>query len=319
MVLAKRIIVIGSANMDLVCRAPRIPRPGQTILGESLMTIPGGKGANQAVAAAKLAGPDIDVYLIARIGDDDFGQRLFNGLAHHGVRTEHVTITECASSGCAMILVDRKGENSIVVAPGANAKLTPADIDRAESLIAGAAAVVLQLEVPLETVRHAIELARRHGVFTLLDPAPVPAHGLPRDLFHVDMLIPNQGEAELLIGRRRTHRVRHKKLFDPKLVAGDLLGLGAATVVLKLGSKGAVMVRRDGQIERFRPFRVTVTDTTAAGDAFSGALAVAHAEGKTPSQAVTFAIAAGAACCTQFGAQPALPTRQAVERLLGRQ
>jgi ribokinase len=313
---AQRIVVIGSVNMDLVCRTPRIPAPGETILGDNLITVPGGKGANQAVAAAKLAAADTDVYLVARVGGDDFGTRLLTCLAQHRVRTEHVILTEGIASGCAMILVDRRGENSIVVAPGANAKLSAADVNRAESLIAGASAVVLQLEIPLETVQHAIDVCRRHGVYVILDPAPVPAKGLPRELFHVDLLTPNQGEAEMLLGRRRTHGVSVKKLPDPKQIAMDLLARGPAGIALKLGRKGALSVTQEGAIERFKPHKVDVSDTTAAGDAFTGALAVAHSEGATLPEAVRFANAAGAACCTQFGAQPGLPSRDAVDRLL---
>jgi ribokinase len=315
---AKRIVVIGSANMDLVCRTPRIPAPGETILGENLITIPGGKGANQAVAAAKLAESDTDVYLIARVGDDDFGQRLLNGLSGHHVRTEHVTVTEGVSSGCAMILVDRKGENSIVVAPGANAKLTVADVDRAKSLITGATVVLVQLEIPMETVRHAIALAREAGVFTILDPAPAPPRGLPREMLDVDLLSPNQGEAELLLGRTRTHRVTTKRLSDPKLIAGELLTRGARAVALKLGHKGALFAARSGEIERVRPYKVSIRDTTAAGDAFSGALAVGRCEGMDWRAMVRFANAAGAACCGEFGAQPALPTREQVMLLMNR-
>ncbi len=313
---AQRIVVIGSINMDLVCRTPRIPRPGETISGEGLITVPGGKGANQAVAAAKLADPQTDVYMVGRVGDDDFGQRLLNGLTQHRVRTEFVTVTEGTSSGCAIVLVDRKGENSIVVAPGANALLTPADVDRAKSLIQGAAAIVLQLEVPLATVKHAIEVAHRLGVYTILDPAPVPARGLPRELMRVDVLTPNQGEAELLLDRRRTHRVRSKKITDPKWIAGELLSMGAENVVLKLAHKGALMLSAKGDIKKVRAHKVSVTDSTAAGDAFSGALAIGRSEGMEPEQMLRFANAAGAACCTRFGAQPALPTREQVAELL---
>jgi len=313
---AKRIVVIGSINMDLVCRTPRIPAAGETILGDSLITVPGGKGANQAVAAAKLAGPDNDVYMIGRVGNDDFGQRLLNGLSQHHVRSEFVITTEGTPSGCAMILVDRKGENSIVVAPGCNAKLTPGDVDRAASIIDGAAAVLIQLEIPIATVRHAIRLARKLGVYTILDPAPVPCDGLPPELFRVDLLTPNQGESEILTGRKRTHGVTAKKLTDPKWIAGELLSHGAAHVVLKLGNKGALVLNGDGQIHRFKAHKVSVMDTTAAGDAFSGALAVARAEQMGLVEMVRFANAAGAACCVKFGAQPALPTRDQVEQLL---
>jgi len=303
--------------MDLVCRTPRIPKSGETILGENLITVPGGKGANQATAAARLADDQTDVYLIARVGEDDFGERLLNGLTQSKVRTEHVVITEGVSSGCAMILVDHKGENSIVVAPGANAKLSPADVDRAEEVIAGASAVLMQLEVPIETVRHTIEVCCRHGVFTILDPAPVPPLGLQRELLEVDVLTPNQGEAELLLGRRRTHKVTTKKLDDPKLIAGELMSLGSRAVAFKLGSKGALAIGNDGEFLKIRPHKVEVSDTTAAGDAFAGALAVGHAEQMSFADTVRFANAAGAASCMQFGAQPSLPSRDAVMKLLG--
>ena len=313
---AKRIVVIGSINMDLVCRTPRIPAPGETIIGESPFTVPGGKGANQAVAAAKLAGNDTDVYMVGRVGSDHFGQRLLDGLSQNHVRTEFVTTTEGSASGCAMILVDRKGENSIVVGPGSNAKLTPADIDQATDIIAGASAILLQLEIPLATVRHAIRLARKANVFTILDPAPVPPDGLTSELFRVDLLTPNQGESELLTGRKRTHRVTTKKVTDPKWIAGELTSKGAANVVLKLGNKGALVLDRRGQFHLFKPHKIDVKDTTAAGDAFSGALAVARAEGMELDEMVRFANAAGAACCEKFGAQPALPSRDRVDRLL---
>jgi ribokinase len=311
-----RIVVVGSVNMDLVCRTPHIPAAGETIIGDDLVTIAGGKGANQAVAAAKLARPDTEVFLVARIGGDDFGQRLLKGLRQQRVRTEHVTRTEGVASGCAMILVDDQGENTIVVARGANAKLTPVDVDHAEPLIKGAAAVVLQLEIPLDTVRRAIAACRGLGVPIILDPAPVPARGLPRDLFRVDVLTPNQGEAELLLGRKRTHRVSARKLMDPKLIAGDLLARGARSVVLKLGSRGSLLIDQEGRFERAKAFKVKVIDSTAAGDAFTAGLAVARAEGRDPTDALRFANAAGAVCCTQFGAQPSLPSRQAVEKLL---
>src|SRR4051812_10440128 len=185
------IVVIGSINMDLVCRTAHLPRVGETILGKDFVTVPGGKGANQAVAAAKLARGHREVHMIGRVGDDDFGQRLLNGLSGHNVDTSGVTISEGHSSGIAVILVDEQGENSIVVAPGANALLRAKDLDAAEELIAGASVVLMQLEIPLETVRHAIAICQRHHVFTILDPAPVPARGLPRALMGVDVLTPN--------------------------------------------------------------------------------------------------------------------------------
>lgn len=308
------IVVIGSINMDLVCRTPRMPEPGETILGSDFVTIPGGKGANQAVAAARLGG---SVHMVGRVGSDDFGQRLLTGLTGHGVNTQHVTVTEGASSGVAMILVDKAGENSIVVAPGANHKVTPADVDRAEGLIRTASAVVLQLEIPLNVVRHAIAMCQRLKVPTILDPAPVPPKGLPRAFYGVDVLTPNQTEAELLLGFDRV-RVKKKRVFDAKQTGTDLLARGPQTVLLKLGPKGAMLVSRNGDgFSTIRPFKAKVVDTTAAGDAFTGAFAVARSEGMSYTVAARFANAAGALCCQSFGAQPSLPTRQQVDKLLG--
>ena len=311
---SRPIVVIGSINMDLVCRTHHIPAPGETILGTDFVTIPGGKGANQAVAAAKLGG---DVHMVGRVGDDDFGQRLLNGLGNHRVNIDHVTVTEGTASGVAQILVDRRGENAIVVAPGANHRLAPADVDAAEGLIARAAVVVMQLEVPFETVAHAIAMCQRLGVFTILDPAPAPAK-LPRAMYGVDVFTPNQGEAEALLGLSGSRSRTTKKVADPKQIGSALQARGARAVVLKLGSKGAMLVGGDGDdsmIRTIKPFRVQVIDTTAAGDAFTGALAVSRAEGMPMPDGVRFANAAGALCCTGFGAQPALPSREQVDRL----
>jgi ribokinase len=313
------IVIIGSINMDLVCRTRHIPRAGETILGSDFLTIPGGKGANQAVAAARLGG---DVHLIARVGDDDFGQRLLSGLKANHVHRRHVTVTEGVPSGVAMIQVDRTGENAITVAPGANARLAPADIDAAEGLLASAPVVILQLEIPLPTVRHAIATCQRLGVFTILDPAPVPPKGLARALYGVDLLVPNRIEAEMLLdlsgGDVIRRAARTRKLADPKQIGIDLLARGPRAVILKLGERGSVLLDRTGHMERIKPFKVKAVDTTAAGDAFSGALAVARAEGRGLPDAARFATAAGALACTAFGAQPSLPAREAVDRLLDR-
>jgi ribokinase len=288
------IVVIGSINMDLVCRAPHLPRPGETILGSEFLTIPGGKGANQAVAAARLADGRVDVHMIGRVGADDFGSTLIAGLRDNGVVTRRVGVTKNVASGVAMILVDRAGENSIVVTPGANAKLTPADIDAAEPLIRGASVVVIQLEIPLATVRQAIAMCRRLGVFSILDPAPAPTPARGKPLrFDVDLLTPNETEA--------------------RAVRRD----GAKSLVLKLGARGCRLVDAAGS-QHVKPFKVKVVDSTAAGDAFTGALAVAQALAMPMPEALRMANAAGALCCTKLGAQPALPTRRAVERLLKR-
>src|SRR4051794_8138198 len=244
--MPRPIVVIGSINMDLVCRTPAVPKPGETITGSDFLTIPGGKGANQAVAAAKLGA---EVHMVGRVGNDDFGQRLLTSLAGHGVSTRHIVITERVSSGIAMILVDREGENSIVLAPGANHHVVPKDVDSAEDLIASASLVLLQLETPLPVVQHTIAICQRHKIRTILDPAPAPPKGLPRSLYGVDILTPNQSEGELLLGLEQTHRVRKKRLFDPKQIGTDLLLKGAKTVVLKLGAKGAMIVDRAGHME----------------------------------------------------------------------
>ncbi len=311
--MPKPIIVLGSINMDLVCRTRAMPKPGETVLGENFVTIPGGKGANQAVAAAKLASNGTQVHLIGRVGDDSFGQTLLSGLRERGVVSDHITITEGVSSGVALIVVDRRGENSIVVTPGANAKVSPADVDGARDLIASASALVMQLEIPLETVRHAIALCQELKVPTILDPAPVPVKGLPRALMGVDVLSPNEHEAAAILDRDRTPRRRR---FDPKQTAGELLARGAKTVILKLGSRGSMFLGSGGLIQTVKPIKVRVVDTTAAGDAFTGALAVGRSEGMEWKQALRFANAAGALCCTRFGAQPALPSREEVNALV---
>jgi ribokinase len=313
--MTKPIVIIGSINMDLICRTRAMPQRGETVMGEDFVTVPGGKGANQAVAAAKLARRS-SVHMIGRVGADAFGEQLLQGLGDHRVRTEHVHATAGASTGVAMILVDRRGENSIVVAPGANARLTPADVDAAIDLIADAAVVVLQLEIPIETVRHAISLCRSKGVFTILDPAPVPPR-FPEALFDVDCFTPNQTEAGVLLANGNgVHRRGRKRPPNGKQIASEFLSRGARDVVLKLGGRGAVWVGQDGQFQTAKAFPADVVDTTAAGDAFTGALAVARAEGMAVEQTLRFANAAGAICCSAFGAQPALPTRRAVERLL---
>lgn len=310
------IVVIGSLNMDLVVKTPRIPVEGETLLGGSFVTIPGGKGANQAVAAARLADLGTKVHIIGRVGDDDFGRQLLSGLAENGVDATNVTVTKGVASGVAVILVDAAGENSIVVAPGANASLSPADIDAAEALIASASIVILQLEIPLETVAHAIGICQRLKVRTILDPAPAPAAGLPTAMFGVDVLSPNQIEAETLLAAISSEPAMRSRGGDSKQLAMELLACGARGVALKLGHRGSVAVDRDGLVRSVPAFKVNVVDSTAAGDAFTGALAVGHCEGMSLLESARFANAAGALCCVTFGAQPALPTRDAVERLM---
>jgi ribokinase len=253
--------------------------------------------------------------MVGRVGDDDFGERLLLCLKQHGVDAEHVVVTEGVSTGVAMILVDKKGENSIVVAPGANALLTPDDVDAARDVIASASVVLMQLEIPLATIKHAIALCQELGVYTILDPAPATAK-LPRSVLGVDLFTPNQSEAEILLDRGRTMHVSKKRIADPKQSASDLLSRGARSVVLKLGSKGALYADHEGAIVAAKAFKVNVVDTTAAGDCFSAGLAIGRSEGMSMPDMLRFANAAGALCCQGFGAQSSLPSRDAVDSLL---
>jgi len=302
-----KIVVVGSINMDLVVRTPAIPGPGQTVPGSNFSTIPGGKGANQAVAAARCGGR---VSLIGRVGNDDFGQRLLLGLKGNGVDISAVMVSEAVSTGTAIVMVDNQGENSICVAGGANLKLSIDDIDEQADLIATADVIVMQLEIPLDTVVYTLELARYRRIPVILNPSPVPAEIHPA-LFNADILIPNQDETSRLCGEPAND------LHSVKLAGSALVAQGAKTVVVTLGRRGAWAVTTNDMIH-VEPFAVKVVDTTGAGDAFCGAFAVAYARQVPLSQATRFAGAAGALACTKFGAQPAMPHLDAVERLLKR-
>ena len=306
------VVVIGSANMDLVCRTARLPSPGETLLASHFSTIPGGKGANQAVAAARL---DAETHFIARVGDDPFGQQLLTSLRASSVHTDHVHVTPSTPSGTAIILVDTRGQNSIVVSPGANAKLSPRDIDAAQPLLARASVAVLQLEIPIATVRHAIRLCRKLGVFTILDPAPVPPKGLPSEVLAVDVLTPNETEAQAILGIRASTANHAQPEAE---IAANLLKRGPIAIVLKLGRRGALLLDKSNTKRRYTSFKVDVIDTTAAGDAFTAALAAGIAQGKPLEEIIPFANAAGALTCTALGAQTALPRRADVERLVRR-
>lgn len=304
------VVVIGSINMDLVTRVPRLPKPGETLKGASFETLPGGKGANQAVAVARLGGRSI---MIGRVGDDAFGRTLRSGLRAQGVNTRHVATLPGSSSGVAVIQVEDSAQNSIAIVPGANGGLRPADLEELERVIAGADAVLLQLEIPLATVRAALRIAQRHDVFTVLDSAPVPPEGLPAGLRNMDILSPNQSEAAQLSGLPCSSP-------DEALSAADVVieRHNPGVVVVKLGEQGALAhAGGDHCNSHHAPaFRVKAIDTTAAGDAFTAALALRLAEGANLGEAMLFANAAGALATTRVGAQNAMPTRAEVERLL---
>jgi ribokinase len=314
------VCIVGSLNMDLVCRTESIPQPGQTVVGQDLLEVPGGKGANQAAAVGRLwakhprAGVSPACRIIGRVGNDSFGKRIIETLAATHVDTSSILATRDVPSGIAMITVDRHGENAIVVATGANSRLAVTDLLVRRAAIEHSVVLAAQLEIPFETVACAIALAKQAGVLTVLDPSPVPAEGLPESLFHVDILCPNQSEAHLLTG------IIVRTMDDARRAGERLLARGAQTVVVKMGAGGAVIVSRlaDGQTsaQHINGFKVKAVDTTGAGDCFIGALAVALAEGRTLPEAVRFANAAGAVACTKLGAQTAIPTRAEVDAFL---
>lgn len=286
--------------MDLVAHAPRHPQAGETILGGDFATFPGGKGANQAVAAARLGA---SVRMIGRVGADSFGEALLQTLARDGVDTTRVRRDPESPTGVALIVVDANGQNTIVVAGGANAMLTPEDVSAAESAFEGSAVVLLQLESPLPAVVRAIELAKGHGAKVTLNPAP--AQMLEAALLaQVDYLIPNQTELALLAG-----------VDSVESAANRLRSIGVRNVIVTLGGDGVLAVNDEGET-RLAAHRVNVVDTTAAGDAFVGGFAVALAEGRSFREALAWGNAAGALAVTRAGAQPSLPKRGEVEKFL---
>ena len=303
----KPILVIGSLNMDFVVQTDKLPLPGETVKGRDFSTIPGGKGANQAVAAARLGGR---VRMAGRVGQDGFGRTLTEGLSSAGVDAGRVSPTSGVATGVALILVEREGQNQITIAAGANDRLEPADLEPAfQDFSQGL--VLLQLESPLQTVEAAVRLARGHEATTILDPAPAAA--LPQTLLsNLDFLTPNETEAQQLLGEPPGEI----GLDEAPALGRRLLELGPETVVLKLGDKGAWVVNR--QLSRHFPaYPVKPTDTTAAGDTFNGALAVCLAEGGSLPRAVEFANAAAALSVTRAGAQASIPSRSRVDRFLG--
>ena len=299
------IVVVGSLNMDLVVKTRHIPMPGETVRGEDLQLIPGGKGANQAVAAARLGA---SVGMLGCVGGDAFGKRLLDNLTSQGIETTAIRRDLQAATGTASIVVAGDGENSIVISPGANGRLTPADVDRSEALIAGAKIILLQLEIPLTTVVHALQTATRHGVKTILNPAP--AGDFPPEVYAwVDVLIPNETELAILTGRKL------ESFASIEAAAELLISRGPRAVVVTLGSQGAYLASREETI-LMPAFKVKAVDTTAAGDAFIGGLAIAWLKSGSLKQAVRYANACGALAATRFGAQPSLPYAKQVAALI---
>lgn len=302
------VVVVGSLNMDFVVSVDRLPVAGETVLGRDFQMIPGGKGANQACAAGKLGAGALAVRMIGRVGYDVFADHLKASLAAAGVDVSAVNATKSQPTGVAMIWVDRQGQNSIVVASGANHALAAADVEAMRKVFRGAGLALFQLETPLDTVGAALALAREEGARTMLDPAP--AQPLAAELLaRVDILTPNESEALILLGRPPA-RV---SLDEAPELAGALRKLGPRTVVLKLGGQGSYYCGDSGGFHT-PAFPVEVRDTTAAGDTFNAALAVALAEGQPADRAVLFANAAAAISVTRLGAQVSAPTRAEVDR-----
>ncbi len=306
-----KIVVVGSSNTDMVVKSDRIPVPGETVTGGTFVLAPGGKGANQAVAAARLGA---QVTFVAKVGTDMFGKEAIENYQKEGIHTEYIEQDPNSATGVALILVDAQGENLISVASGANFQLKPDDVLKAESAIKEADLVVVQLETPLETIEFTAELAARAGVPLLLDPAPAPDGCLPDDLMKkITVLKPNETEAQRLTGIPVTDISSAQKAADV------LLDKGVKQVLITLGSQGAWFVETPGQGELIPAFPVKAVDTTAAGDAFSGALAVGLAAGEPFKNAALFASKAAALSVTQLGAQPSLPCLYDVENFNGAQ
>ncbi len=299
------IVVVGSVNMDLVVKCERLPREGETLFGEEFQMIPGGKGANQAVAAARLGAR---VVMAGRVGDDAFGEQLLANLRREGVDTSPFRVDPAAATGAALITIVASGDNSIVVAPGANMRMEPADLDALAPALDEADALVTQFEAPLPVVERALELAAERGVVSVLDAGPAtdcPA----RILAKADVVSPNETETEALTG------IAVADLDSARRAAQRLLDMGVRCAALKLGAQGC-LVASAGRLEHCPGFQVDAVDTTAAGDAFTAALALRLAEGDDIAAAARYANAVGACACLALGAQPAMPRPEQVRALL---
>jgi ribokinase len=295
-----KIVVVGSANTDMVVKTERIPGPGETVIGGEFILAAGGKGANQAVAAARLGA---QVTFVACLGQDVFGDQAIAGYHREGIDTSFIVRTADAASGVALIFVDAAGENSIAVASGANARLAPADVERARTAIANADVLLVQLEVPIDAVRRAIELAHESDTPVILNPAPAKEIA-PSLLAKVSIATPNEHEIKVVIGESRREQA----------VAG-MLAAGTETVLVTLGRQGVLWATTEGQ-QTIPAFSVRAVDTTAAGDAFNGGLACALARAMSTQEAIRYANAVAAISVTRMGAQPSLPTSAEVDAFL---
>lgn len=296
------VVVIGSLNMDLVTRAPRLPKGGETLIGHSFATVSGGKGANQAVAAARLGA---QVAMVGCVGNDDYGVQLRDALLAEQIDCQAVSTVE-DSSGVALIVVDDNSQNAIVIVAGANGAMTPAVIDRFDAVLQASDVVICQLEIPDATVGHALKRARALGKTVILNPAPA-SRPLPADWFAaIDYLIPNESEAAALSG------LPVDSLQSAESAANQLIAMGAGKVIITLGAQGSLFANGKG-FEHFPAPKVKAVDTTAAGDTFVGGFAAALASGKSEAEAIRYGQIAAALSVTRAGAQPSIPTMSDVQ------
>ena len=303
--IVPRISIVGSANKDLIVKVNRIPEIGETAIGEGLEIKPGGKGANQAVAAAMLGAK---ASFIGRVGEDAFGERLLRAMEERGVDTAHLRKDEGTHTGVALIIVDAEGRNIIAVAPGANARCHEKDVNRAAEVLRSSHVLLLQLEIPLEVVEYAVKMAREGDVDVILNPAP--ARELPKALLeNVQVLVPNEKEVELLSG------MLVRDIESAKKAAARVVLMGVEKVIVTLGAEGAVLATENKAVH-VPGVPVRAVDTTGAGDAFCGALAVALSSGKDLVEAITYANSAGALATTRVGAQEALPTTEELREFM---
>lgn len=305
--MSNNVVVVGSLSVDFVMQVPRRPQKGETIAGSDFSTFVGGKGNNQALAAARAGA---SVAIVGRVGSDSYGDRIEDRLKENHVRTDYLFRDKEVGTGIANIYVDPEGDNSIVIVPQANGRLGEENIQAAAEAISSAHILLMQMEIPSDTIAFAARLARQSGVLVALNPAPAPPSGklAGQILGSVDLLIPNQTEAELLTGIK----IRDRQTACE--AARALKALGPKQVIITLGEQGALLLGSD-DAEFVPSYAVDAVDTTAAGDAFCGALAAALAAGKTLADAVALGCAAGALACTVRGAEPSLPGKEAIEAL----
>ena len=305
-----KLVVLGSVNADHVLQVTDFPRPGETVTGRGYRIVPGGKGANQAVAVARLGQP---VHFIGRVGADSFGNFIHERLGNLGVGLEHLAVDPDRSTGVAVINVDGRGENAITVVPGANTGLSEAQVEAAAPCFSGLKVLLAQLEHPFPATLKALELARRVGAMVILDPAPVPTFPFPPEIIRLfDALTPNEIETEALTG------IPPVDLESAAIAARRLADTGLPIAIIKLGARG-VFVESASFRGHVPPFRIKAIDTVAAGDCFNAGLATAFADGMPVERAIRFAAAAGALACTRAGSSEAAPTRAEVEALIAAQ